>query len=83
VDKFRRSLGDYPRSFLDANRTRGDELARLVRVLRWLPDGPDIAAELTRGAESAVRDPSLPAEYREHMNALLELAAKSDIHSKP
>jgi hypothetical protein len=83
VDKFRRFLGDYPFSFLGTYRTRGEELARVVRVLRWLPEGPDIAADLTRGSESAVRDPSLPAEYREQLDALLELAAKSDRLSKP
>jgi hypothetical protein len=77
VDKFRRSIGDESAFLYDPK--RGTELARLVRVLQRIPEGPDIAAEHVRGVESRLSDQQLPLEDRENLNALLELAGKRGV----
>jgi hypothetical protein len=76
VDKLRRYIGKEWVFFFDGPR-RGTELARMVRILQQVPEGPDIAAEHAEGVKTQLSyDRDLSAEDREHLNALLKLAEK-------
>ena len=81
VDKLRRSI-DRALAFIYHPR-RGAELARLVRVLQRIPEGPGIAAECAIGVESRLSDTQLPTEDRDSLNAWRELAGPRGGRSDP
>ena len=73
VDKLRRHMGRwYPRLFYDT-----DELARLVPILKQLPEGPDIMAKYRDALGLRLSDHEIPAEQREDLKALLKLTEKA------
>jgi hypothetical protein len=72
VDKLRRHLGT--RYWLPVHGS--DKLAALVRILKQLPEGPDIATEHREAVESRLSYRELPAAERENLNALLKLTKK-------
>jgi hypothetical protein len=72
VDKLRRHLGTGRWFNFDGS----DELAALVRILKQLPEGPDIATEHREGVEHWLSYPDLSAAERENLRALLKLAEK-------
>jgi hypothetical protein len=71
VDKLRRCLADQ----FGLNSYSTNERAALVRILKQLPEGPDIAAE-HRGALEWMSSRDLPAAEREDLNALLKRTEK-------
>jgi hypothetical protein len=71
VDKLRRCLADW----FGLERYSTNELAALVRILKQLPEGPDIAAE-HRSALERMSGRDLPAAEREELNALLKRTEK-------
>jgi hypothetical protein len=82
VGKLRQYLGpDYA---FDWGPARRGDLARVVRILERLPEGPDIAAEYRSAAESRLTGSGdLPADEREHLNALLRLARAGTARPTP
>jgi hypothetical protein len=72
VGKLRRYIGTGYEFYVYAS----DELASLVRILKQLPEGPDIVTEHREAMES--RLPELPAAEREILNALLKMTEKDD-----
>jgi hypothetical protein len=80
IDKLRRFLR-YELIF--TNEPSGGDLARLVRALQRMPEGPEIASDLVPGVEIQLSQRQLPAEDLENLKALLKLAGKSDAGRQP
>jgi hypothetical protein len=76
LEKFRQFMGE-PNSYYDAPK-RGDEAARIARILLQLPEGPDLAAEY-KGVVTVMleHNPGLPAEDRKNLQAIVDLAEKA------
>jgi hypothetical protein len=70
VDKLRRHMGREYWYFDYEN----DDLARLVRILKQLPEGPDIVTEHREDVERLLSRDGLAAEQRENLNELLKRA---------
>ncbi len=81
AEKFRRSLGEGRMLYFDP--LDGPRLGDLVEILKQLPEGPDIAAELSRGVEARLSNSQLSAGDRENLNALLRLAEKKGVRPNP
>jgi hypothetical protein len=73
-DKFRQQISDW----WAFNWYAGDRLAALVRILKQLPDGPDIAATQRSTIHSRLSDSVLLSTDRENLEALLKLAEKGN-----
>jgi hypothetical protein len=70
VDKLRRHLG---REYWQFGYEK-DDPARLVRILKQLPEGPDIVTEHRKDVERGLSRSGLSAEQRENLNELLKRA---------
>jgi hypothetical protein len=77
LDKFRHQLGKAGDEFA-FNWYTSEELAALLRILKQLPDGPDIAAEYRMDLEYRLHrtDRDLDAPERADLEALLKLGEK-------
>jgi hypothetical protein len=73
-DKFRRQM-HAPWALQHCSR---NQLATILRVLNQLPDGPDIAAQHHSAIKGWLSVPSLTAQDRENVDALLQLAEKGN-----
>ena len=70
MDKLRRHMGNGYSLY----EYSADELAALVRILKQLPEGPEIVTEHRDELKSLLSDRALPAAEREDLKALLESA---------
>jgi hypothetical protein len=77
LDKFRHQLGTSGDEFALYSYT-SDELAAIVRILKQLPEGPDIAADLRVGVTERFShgNHQPTAAEREDLNELLKLGEK-------
>jgi hypothetical protein len=80
MDKFRRYLreDDAFSSFgHDPSVKHSSSLARAVRILERLPEGPAIASHFVKGVKDRLSYGELPAEDRANLEALLKLAERT------
>jgi len=72
VDKLRRHTGNEYWYFVDQD----GESARLLLILKQLPEGPDLVTEHREAVEARLSRGGLSAEQREDLNALLKRAGR-------
>jgi hypothetical protein len=80
LNKFKYYLGGPDEIYFI--RHRGTELARVVRILQSLPEGPAIAT-LYQRLDTEPFDGRRPPEDQEHLKALADLAAKGKQKPEP
>jgi hypothetical protein len=80
LDKFQNYNGQKYELFYQADWPK--RLARFVRILEQVPEGPEIAAEYRSAAENHLAGRALPPEEREPLISLLKLAERNEAGPK-